>query len=182
MPVNTDIWGAPETWNDSDDFPFADIKTAKTDCNTFKKNYENGNIPYNTIDLSLAFWGISKKAFFAQPKYLAPYTDNGVTGVRVYPVHDPIDIPCMFTTTRTDYAIQAYNQRYKPNVATISGNAGAYNSVMMCAFNYQKVMIVPYIMYKKPDTDSVVAWDLKSYIDDDMALGYSQIVNIGYKM
>lgn len=182
MAINYDIWGAPETWVNSSDFPYADIKTAKTDCNTFKKNYDNGNIPYNTIDLSLAFWGIGKNAFFAQPKYLSPYTDNGVTGVKVDRVHESVNIPCMFTTTREENALQAYNQRYKPNVATITENTGAYNSAMICTFNYQKVMIVPYVMYKKPDSDSVVGWDLKSYIDEDMVLGYTQIVNIGYKM
>lgn len=182
MAVNYDVWGAPQEWNDSTDFPYADIKTAKTDCNTFKKNYENGNIPYNNIDLSLAFWGIGKNAFFAQPKYLSPYTDNGITGVKVDPVHEPVNVPCMFTTTRTDNAIQAYNQRYKPNVATISGNTGAYNSAMICAFNYQKIMLVPYVLYKKPNDDYIASWDLKSYIEEDMALGYSQIVNIGYKM
>ena len=182
MAINYDVWGTPDTWNDSSDYPSANIKYAKTDCDTFKKNYENGNIEYNSIDLSLAFWGIGKNAFFAQPKYLAPYTDNGVTGVKVYPVHDPVDVPCMFGATRTDNAIQAYNQRYKPNVAVISGNAGAYNTTMICDFNYQKIMVVPYILYKKPNDDYIASWDLKSYIDEDMALGYSQIVNIGYKM
>lgn len=182
MEVNYDVWGTPDTWLNSSDYPYADIKYPPSAKQTFKQNYENGGIPYNSIDLSLAFWGIGKNAFFAQPKYLSPYTDNGITGVKVDPVHEPVNVPCLFTTTRTDNALQAYNQRYKPNVATISSNTGAYNSAMICAFNYQKVMLVPYIMYKKPDSDSVVGWDLKSYIDEDMDLGYTQIVNIGYKM
>ena len=182
MEVNYDVWGAPETWLDSSDYPYADIKYPPSAKQTFKQNYENGGIEYNTIDLSLAFWGIGKNAFFAQPKYLAPYTDNGVTGVKVYPVHDPVDMPCMFGATRTDNAIQAYSQRYKPNVATISSNTGAYNTVMIPDFNYQKIMVVPYILYKKPNDDYIASWDLKSYIDEDMALGYTQIVNIGYKM
>ena len=88
----------------------------------------------------------------------------------------------MFGATRTDNAIQAYSQRYKPNVATISSNTGAYNTVMIPDFNYQKIMVVPYILYKKPNDDYIASWDLKSYIDEDMALGYTQIVNIGYKM
>lgn len=182
MAINTEIWGAPDTWVNSSDYPYADIKYPSSAKQTFKENYENGGIPYNTIDLSLSFWGIGKNAFFAQPKYLAPYTDNGVTGVKVEPVHNPVDMPCMFGATRTDNAIQAYNQRYKPNVATISGNAGAYNTVMITDFNYQKIMVVPYILYKKPNNDYIASWDLKSYIDEDMALGYTQIVNIGYKM
>ena len=56
MEVNYDVWGAPETWLDSSDYPYADIKYPPSAKQTFKQNYENGGIEYNTIDLSLAFW------------------------------------------------------------------------------------------------------------------------------
>lgn len=182
MDVNYEVWGAPETWVDSSEFPYADIKTPETSRNTFKKNYDSHRIPYNEIDLSLAFWGISKNAYFAQPKYLAPYTDNGVTGVKVYPVHNPVDMPCMFTATREDNGLQAYNQRYKPNVEEITGNTGAYNSAMITSFNYQKIMLIPYIAYTNDANDPPVYWDLKQYIDTDMPNGYNKIVGIGYRM
>lgn len=183
MAINYNIWGVPETWQNDSYLNNADILIPATDRDTFRENYQAERIEYNTIDLSLAFWGISKDAYFVQPKYIACYTDNGVTGTVVEEVHKPVNMPLMLTTSdMSGYtAPKNYENRYKPNVATISGSYN-YTSYMATSFNYQKVMIIPAVVYINPTNDSIGEASFEYYINNDMSQGYNRIIGIGYRM
>lgn len=183
MAINFDIWGAAETWRNDTYLNNADILIPATDRDTFRENYQAERIEYNTIDFSIAFWGISKNAYFAQPKYIACYTDNGVTGTVVEKVHEPVDMPLMLTTSdMAGYtAPKNYENRYMPDVTSISGSYN-YTSYMTMSFNYQKVMIIPAVVYINPTNDSIGEATFEYYINNDMSQGYNRIIGIGYRM
>ena len=150
MSINTDVWGAPETWVTSSISyaALADIKNAATDKNTYRKNYNSSSIPLNTLDLSPAFYGIGKGSVFCNPYYIAPYANNGDLSdpqIDVKPICNEIKTrPLIFTSSQISGANNQYDVRYAPDVtAVVTSNQS--NAIITTSFNYQKVFAVPFV-------------------------------------
>lgn len=176
MAVNYDIWGAPETWvNGANNENQADIKYPESTKNTYRKQYNAGGIPWNTIDLSPAFWGIGKKSILCQPHYLSAHTPNGeldnidITSERVF---EPVDKPLIFLQSyQTSFnPTYCYNYRYRyidGEHQTTSYPVGRmYTDKVMMSFNYQKIMAFGYVKMTSDLAGTLNIADLQTFIDN----------------
>lgn len=182
MDVNSEIWGLPANWVTAIGFNLIEGKIPASGWQSFRDAYNNNRLDENTIDLSAAFYGISAQAYFAQPHFLACYNDGGVSKVSELAVSVPRDIPAMFTVTGDTTIYTRYAERYQPDVSTYSGNVGA--SAMLMSFNYQKIMLVPYVIITNDATDPNSQWwysTLKDYVDTYYS-SYHKLVKIIYRV
>lgn len=197
MDVNYNVWGQPETWVDGNSTQQrADIKFSPAAQDTFQENYQNGNIPWNEIDLSLSYWGIGAGSIWAQPHLIYPYCPDGnlqnyeVEAQRIIPEgEDYTGIPAIFAPNNsvgTTYV--SYTRRYKtlnPEEQTTGRPLGnSYTQRLFTSFNYQKVMVVPYVYFYNAETNhgSLSYETYKSFFDNiDNRIGY-QILGIAYRL
>ncbi len=195
MDVNYEVWGTPETWVDgSTSEQRADIKYPAAAQDTFRENYQNGNIPWNEIDLSLSYWGIGKGSIWANPHLLYPYCPTGTLANlevdEVSPIEEEVSsIPAIFTAdTTVSSTYVSYSRRYKnlyPEEQTTGMPLGnSYGVKLLSGFNYQKVMIVPYVYYYDANTDhgGFSYSTYKDFFDNiNNRVGY-KILGIAYKI
>ena len=202
MSVNYDIWGNPEDWQslDSAAYDTGEFKKPKEGVTYYQAAYAADKLIIGEAptDVSLAFWGIGTGSIICHPTYLAPYWDDDTIKTAVRPVYeDPKEVPMIFNwaVTPENTPSAAWTQRYAPNPLgedpiTAQGLYGyaAFVRTLITSFNYQKVMLVPYvrICWTTPDNSS---WHftnvaLKEYIDnkDTTYASYGKIVSIGYQL
>lgn len=198
MDVNYEVWGTPDTWVDGEDAQLkADIKFAASTNDTLGEAWTTGRVPWNTVDLSAAYWGISKDSMWAHPHQIWAWSEDGQTSD--FEVGDgelltqAVDIPAIFTVANTDISCPvSYSRRWKYRGATeqgsISGNA--YTKRVFMDFNYQKVIIAPYVICKPADwapshsTGNISQGDNISfvdYFDNDGYVNRPQILGFGYR-
>ena len=176
MEINTDIWGLPSSWvNGTTTETNADIKYPETTKNTYRKQYNSGGIPWNSIDLSPAFWGIGKGSILCQPHYLSAHTPNGelnnieVTTERVF---EPLDKPLIFLQAYNTsfYSTFRYNNRYRyidgEHQTTSYPSGRMYTDKVMMSFNYQKVMAFGFVKRVANLTASPFFTELQELIDN----------------
>ena len=184
MTVNYDIWGAPETWVDgSTAEQKANIKFAESSHDTYRENYDNGNIELNSIDLP-CYWGIGKGSIFRQPHYLSPYQSDGETVVAVDDVIDESQttFPMMFfTATTVSQQNTRFDYRYSPRRTTSPPQAMPYNAKIVMNFSYKDIILEPIVLYKDSAfSSSNRATTLYNYIENAIYETYPQITGIGY--
>lgn len=195
MDVNTDIWGLPATWVDGTSAEQnADIKYPAAAKDTFKEQYTSGGIPYNEIDVSLAFWGIGKDCIFCNPQYLAPYCIGGdINTIDVY--QEPIkqtktEQPAIFSHGGLTAVSISYTRRWSYyTAAEIEADTQhripigtAYTEQLYAAMNYQKIMLIPYVevISDTYTTGAYTAYTLYDYIENQGYNTKQRIVGIGF--
>lgn len=186
MTVNTDIWGAPTDWVSNSTYALAEGKQGAAGHTSYYNLWTNEHLDLNTIDISIAFWGISKDSIWAQPQFLSPYWDGEAIQVDSRPVYDdPKDLPAIFACNQ-GYAQNAinYNNRYT-DVAAAPYNNGT-TGINLLSFNYQKMVIVPCVLYVSSvsGTRTIAATSLKDYIDNIGTTynSYRYVVGFGYRV
>lgn len=196
MDVNYEVWGTPETWVNGDTTQqLADIKFAASTNDTLGEAWTTGRVPWNTVDLSTTYWGISKDSMWAHPHQVWGWSEDGQTsdfevGEREL-LTQAVNIPAIFTAAGTDTSCPiSYTRRWKYRVlseqSSIAGNA--YSRKVFMDFNYQKVMIAPYVICKPADwyrsTSNISQSDNISfvdYFDNDGYINRPQILGFGYR-
>lgn len=198
MDVNYEVWGTPETWVDGDNTQQqANIKFAESAHDTLGEAWTTGRVPWNTVDLSAAYWGISKDSMWAHPHQVWGWSEDGQTSDFEVGegelLSEAVNIPAIFTGAGSDSSCPiSYTRRWKYRVLTeqsgIPGNA--YSRKVFMDFNYQKVMIVPYVICKPADwapshsTGNISQSDNISfvdYFDNDGYINRPQILGFGYR-
>ena len=195
MDVNTDIWGLPATWVDGTTAEQnADIKYPATNKDTYKEQYTTGGIPYNEIDLSLAFWGIGKDCIFCNPQYLAPYCVGGdINTIDVY--QEPVkqtktEQPALFCHGDQTTVSISYTRRWsyytaseiEADVQHRIPQGSAYTHQLYAAMNYQKMMLIPYVetVADTYTTGSYSTYTLYDYVENQRYDTKQRIVGIGF--
>lgn len=185
MQVNTSIWGAPETWvNGSTSEQKASIKFAESSRDTYRENYENGNIDLNSIDLSPCYWGIGKGSIFRNPHYLSPYLLDGETKVAIDDVLDDsqTSFPLMFfTASSVTNQETRFNYRYSPRRTTSPPQAVPFSTKIVLGFRYKDIILEPIVLCKDNTFASSNRFaTLYSYIENAVYETYPRITGIGY--
>lgn len=183
MSINYDIWDNPETWVDgSTTEQKADIKYAAADYDTYRELYDAGRIDLNSIDISCAYWGIGAGSILTKQYYLSPYQRDGETIVAVDPAMDNTVQPMILITGSIGPSQHVnYNNRYSPMRSTIPPLSTPYSNKVVLSFNYQKVMLVPMIIYKNPGyTTSTPFATLYDFIDNATYTG-KEVIGFGYQ-
>lgn len=188
MNINETIWGAKADWVAStNENQYADFKFAATNHQTFYELWSNNYLELNNIDLSVSFYGIGKDSIWANPCLIAPYVRDGDSNVYIKPLKEESNnIPCILgsgslTGPFANYNDVMYSNRYDLNNTYLQGN-GAHNRLVVVDFNYQKIMIVPYVEVLNEDSvyGDVYKYSLYDYIENEIYNTYNRIVNIGY--
>lgn len=195
MSVNYGLWGTPEQWRDVTQPLFvslANFKRPKDGAGSFWSAYSNGNLPFNTTDDTLAFWGINKNSIIANPVLLASYWDNDqIKTAAEYVYTEPKTVPAIFVS-RADlstYANTTWTQRYSPDVISAAGmsNTIGYSFSLVTDFTYKNVVLIPFV--RVGDTTGARNFrnmPLKEYIDGMTAGGTTVnlpiLVSIGYQV
>lgn len=183
MGVNSEVWGLPATWVDGGvTEQKADIKYAAASYDTYRELYDAGRIDINSIDISCAYWGIGTGSILTKQYYLSPYQRDGETVVAVDPAIDNTVQPMILITDTIGTAQHVnYNNRYSPMRTTIPPASTPYNNKVVLSFNYQKVMLVPMVIYKNTGfastTSSATLYD---FITDETYTG-KEVIGFGYQ-
>ena len=188
MEINENIWGLKENWVAStNENQYAEFKFGAVDHQTFYELWNNNYLEDNEIDLSVAFYGIGKDSIWSNPVLIAPYIRDGVSDVYVKPLNEePKDIPCILgsgslTGPFANYDNVVYINRYDHDNPYLSQNS-AHNRLVVVDFNYQKVVVVPYVEVLNENSvyGDVYKYTLYDYIENGVYNTYNRIVNIGY--
>lgn len=206
MAVNTDIWGTPEEWRDATSYTYyslGDFKRPKEGVNSYYNAYDNGSLVGGEVptDLSLAFWGIGTGSILAHPMFLASYWDGDTIKTVAEPINDEevTSVPCILgyaSDGEGQYTLSWWD-RYAPadnpgEAAWSTGNVSNIWSMyreIFTAFNYQKVMLVPFVRIALGSPTNGWGEDyvsLKAYMDGMVTGGayvnYNKILSIGYQL
>lgn len=192
MPINENIWGAPDTWVDgSASEQKAGIKYPAAARDTYREVYNSGLLPWNTIDLSPCFWGIGAGSIWAQPHFLWAWCPEGnveqfeAEGREVY---SPKTIAPIFTdggTTGNVYYQYSRRWRYLAGEQQTSGYpAGlAFIRKIYTLFNYRDIFIIPYVRCAAADnthgTSSSI--QLNTYLSSEY-ISKPQILGLSFKV
>lgn len=203
MAVNTEIWGAPETWRELSSSSYAylsDFKRPKNGVNSYSDLYRNdvlqgGDVP---TDLSISFWGINKNSILAHPVYLSSYWDGDEIKTAVNRVTDKAEtVPCILNYSGDPGLSVNTNWYYRyaptdnPGESAWSKNDVVYNTrykrEIAISFNYQKILLVPWVriaLENPVDSWGYQVVKLKDYIDNRATTyaNYNKIVGIGYRI
>lgn len=202
MDVNYQVWGQPTEWQNISDGSWqrADCKIPKTGRISYYEAFNAGALEGGVVptDLSLAYWGIGDGSILAHPMYLSSYWDGNVIKTAANEVQTPAAVPCILNWASDPSGTQAdmtWFYRYAPtdtpgqdawSATNLIGTA-AYSRRLIASFNYQKVVLIPYVRIRKRDGSSWASTtvSLKSYIDG-MTIGgeyadWNMIIGIGYQ-
>lgn len=206
MDVHTDIWGARDNWRDATSYTYyrlGDFKRPKEGINSYYNAYKNGSLVGGAVptDLSLAFWGIGKGSILTKPMFLASYWDGDTIKTAAEPINDEdiSSVPCILgygSDGEGQYTLSWWN-RYAPaeNPGESEWSTGEIINIwsmyreIFTAFNYQKVMLVPFVriaLGSPTDGWGESYVSLKAYIDG-MTVGgayvnHNKILSIGYQV
>ena len=206
MDVNYEVWGNPEDWRDASSYTYyglGDFKRPKEGVNSYYNAYDNGSLVGGEVptDLSLAFWGIGKGSILTKPMFLASYWDGDTIKTVAEPINDEekSSVPCILgyaSDGEGQYSLSWWN-RYAPadnpgeaewSTSNVINIWSMYREIFT-AFNYQKVMLVPFVRVALGSPTS--GWNetyvsLKQYIDGMVTGGayanYNKILAIGYQL
>lgn len=206
MDVNYEVWGNPEDWRDASSYTYyglGDFKRPKEGVNSYYNAYDNGSLVGGEVptDLSLAFWGIGKGSILTKPMFLAPYWDGDTIKTAAEPINDEevSNVPCILgyaSDGEGQYTLSWWN-RYAPadNPGEAEWSTGNVINIwsmyreIFTAFNYQKVMLVPFVrvaLGSPTDGWGDTYVSLKQYMDGMVAGGayadYNKILAIGYQV
>ena len=206
MDVNYEVWGNPEDWRDASSYTYyglGDFKRPKEGVNSYYNAYSNGSLVGGEVptDLSLAFWGIGKGSILTKPMFLASYWDGGTIKTVAEPINDEevSSVPCILgyaSDGEGQYRLSWWN-RYAPtdNPGEAKWSTGSVINIwsmyreIFTAFNYQKIMLVPFVRVALGSPTS--GWNetyvsLKQYIDGMVTGGtyvnHTKILSIGYQL
>lgn len=206
MDVNTNIWGTQEEWRDATSYTYyslGDFKRPKEGVNSYYNAYQNGSLVGGEVptDLSLAFWGIGKGSILTHPMFLASYWDGDTIKTAAEPINeeDISNVPCILgyaSNGEGQYTLSWWN-RYAPvdNPGEAEWTTGSviniwamYNEIFT-SFNYQKIILVPFVriaLGTPTDNWGESYVSLKDYIDGMTAGGayvnHNKILSIGYQV
>lgn len=186
--VNPAYWGTPDQWvvTGTDPYPLADVKIGISGKRNYRALWEAGDMPFNFIDLSPYFYGISKKSLFNKVYMIAPYIRDSVNKVAVMPVNDRSeDKALLFLRSTTANTQNGFNFRYLPGRSTnVPTNASAYNGNVCLDFNYQKIVVEPWVLTQQANStsSSMNKFTLYDYIENARYTTYPRIIDIGYRM
>lgn len=189
MAINQSIWGAPETWQDITATLAAqgELKIGEASHTTYNNAWTSERLPWNSFDKSPAFWGIGANSILCNPHYIAPYCVGGdITDIDVYT--EPLKAtkksePCIFTKNADSILSPRWNYRYKPwETPSSSPIDPACSRDVILSFNYQKVILVPYVIvttdsYTSGGTSSYTLYD---YVENARYTTYQQVLGFGY--
>ena len=188
MDINYEIWGAPKTWQDITAALAVqgELKIGEASHTTYNNAWTSERLPWNSFDKSPAFWGIGKKSILCNPHYIAPYCNSGdITDIDVYtePVTTAENQPCIFTKNADSVLSPRWAYRYKPwETPSSSPSDPACSRDVILSFNYQKVILVPYVIvttdsYTSGGTSSYTLYD---YVENARYTTYQQVLGFGY--
>lgn len=186
MAINYDVWGQPETWVDGTSTEQnAEIKFPMSTREDYQKLWDNGFLTLNNIDTSEFFYGIGKECIWCHPRYLYCYKDGGSAKYGEKEVLEDIrDRPIMFSNNSSSTVYSSYSRRYKyGRTTTPIGNM--YAADVVISFNYQKLMLIPFVSCVAENASTTVTattTSLYDYIENQTYLTKPWIVAIGYKM
>lgn len=206
MDVNYEVWGQSQEWRDASSYTYyglGDFKRPKTGVNSYYNAYDNGSLVGGEVptDLSLAFWGIGEGSILAHPMFLASYWDGDTIKTAAEPINDEeiSSVPCILgyaSDGEGQYTLSWWN-RYAPadnpgEAAWSTGNViniwSMYREIFT-AFNYQKVMLVPFVrvaLGSPTDGWGETYVSLKAYMDGMVTGGtyvnHTKILSIGYQL
>ena len=184
MSINTDIWGLPSSWVDGSTAEQAgEIKYPVAAADTYNEVYSTGLLNLNTIDLSCCFYGIGEGSILNKPYYISPYQLDGQTELSVQPVAESKSRPLILASGNAPLSSThiRYTSRWSPAVAAAPAN-DAYAGHVITSFNYQKIVLVPYVRYKAANATSLSSKSLYDYINDETYTTADQIVGIAYRV
>ena len=186
MQINNTIWGLPDGWIDSAIFLNCDAKIGAINRQSYYDLWDNNYLDLNDIDISCAYWGISKNSIWCKPHFLSPYWTGSAIDVDSRPAYDDTitDLPAIFAESTSNPSAISYASRYT-NVNTPPNNYGTINPILL-DFNYQKIVVVPSVVYVSSisGTRSVNTTTLKDYIDhiDSDYNNYRYVIGISYQV
>ena len=188
MSVNTEIWGAPETWATlaGDVFSKPDIRLPVFgNSSTYKYPmagaYDEGVFEWNgePIDMSFAPWGIGKSSAIANSQFVYIGTELGnswdsIAAVNCYtrPIYDependsiPFLPTCKLYSNSSTYLRPSPSEQYSPNAGDYSRNIVQTAPIM--SFKYNNIIVLPWIMCCKEDPDSAKGYAFATCSVDD---------------
>lgn len=206
MKVNYDVWGPPEDWRDASSYTYynlGDFKRPKEGVNSYYNAYNNGSLEGGEVptDLSLAFWGIGKGSILTKPMFLASYWDGDTIKTAAESINDEeiSSVPCILgygSDGEGQYTLSWWN-RYAPaenpgeaewSTSNVINIWSMYREIFT-AFNYQKIMLVPFVrvaLGSPTDNWGESYVSLKAYIDGMTTGGayvnHNKILSIGYQV
>ena len=186
MSINYSVWGAPDSWVDgSSTEQNAELKFPNGSYDTYQELWNNGRLALNNIDTSEFFYGIGKDCIWCHPRYLYCYKDGGSSKYGEKEVLETVrDRPIMFSMNTVSAVYSSYTRRYKYGRNTTPiGNQ--YTSKVVMSFNYQKVMLVPYVSCVAENASTTVTATtipIHDYIENQTYLSKPWIVAVGYKI
>lgn len=152
MSINYSVWGAPETWTDS--ATSMDGKIGASGRQTFRELWLNNYLPLNSADMPY-YWGIGKGSILNQGHYVAPYGE--IDGENYVPfveaeAFEQRDRAFALRGGSANYGtaqtLNRYSMRYSPYRTSVIGNVqSAYLDYLYLSFNYQKIVLIPYVDY-----------------------------------
>ena len=189
MAINTDIWGAPETWetpagtmatNAAIKLPvFGNNATYK---NTIAGAFDEGVFTWNDeiIDKSFSPWGIGKNGAFANPKWLyiaaevgATYDAISVINIYTRPqLKDDANRPFMPVWRNASPAnvtemYSRFDYQYTPNAGAYSTYKNNQRTAPILSFKYNNIIVVPWIECTKIDNNQASGYSYQRYSVDD---------------
>lgn len=192
LAINTEIWGAPETWVDgSSTEQKAGIKYPAAARDTYREVYNSGLLPWNTIDLSPCFWGIGAGSIWAQPHFLWAWCPDGDVGqfeAAGREVYAPKTISPIFTDGGTSSNVMyQYTRRwrYLDGEHQTSGYplGLAFGRKIFAMFNYRDIIIVPYVRCAAADYNHGISQivQLNTYLSSEY-VSRPQILGLSFKV
>lgn len=194
MAINTEIWGAPETWiNGSSTEQRAGIKYPATTRDTYREVYSSGLLPWNTFDLSPCFWGIGAGSIWAQPHFLWAWCPTGevtqfeVEGRKLYEPKTISPIMSAGGSSGTNSYI-SYSRRWKyldgehqSSSYPLSPSCG---QKVISLFDYKKIIVVPYVRCAALDNvyGTGTSYSLYDYFENTRYNNYPKILGVAYRV
>lgn len=158
MGINTNIWGAPETWVDSrnnSNLNNSDVKVGASGYSTYADQYSAERIPLNNIDISPCFWGISSESIWGSMYAAYCYAPDGLENPveigekLVTESRENGSLPLMLIDSTMASPLQyglGYGKRYTPVESNIMSDNVPYTRDIVLDFNYQKVICYPQLL------------------------------------
>jgi hypothetical protein len=153
MSINYSVWGAPETWLYG--ATAMEGKIGASGRQTFRDLWLNNYLPLNSVDMPY-FWGVGKGSILNQGHYIAPYGDfdseNSAQYVETEAFEQRDRAFALRGNEDSNYGTAMTNNRYllrySPyRTSVITNYQSAYLDYLFLSFNYQKIVLIPWVDY-----------------------------------
>lgn len=203
MDINTNVYGAPETWytpsGDYGNKPAIKLPTWGTGYynHYYFGGFDTGVFSANgaPVDNSLALWGVNKNAPLAQPYFCFPTlaVDSSYVYTTAPEVHilnvltdENATIPmtaAVYGSNMSTRANSTPDYQYTPNAATpLQWTQAACQPIL--DFNYNNIVLCPYIIAARDTTGSddsgldFTTYSITDYFDGGGQTAYPYIVAV----